>query len=87
MIRCLEDGRASLSQKCAAALFDHEVRMAEDIDFKYPMRRACGYEIATLCKDAPHGHARVVRCLQKQLNHEDMSRCVCVCVCVFSLGV
>jgi hypothetical protein len=27
-----------------------------------------------------------VRCLQKQLNHEDMSRCVCVCVCVLVWG-
>eukprot|EP00798_Chlamydomonas_sp_ICE-L_P010076 gene10076-7973_t len=34
VIRCLQDHRNSLEQKCAAALFDHEVKMAEDIDFK-----------------------------------------------------
>lgn len=48
--------------------------MAESIDFKYPMKRACAWEIATFCKDAAHGHGRVVRCLQQRLDHEDMSR-------------
>jgi Golgi apparatus protein 1 len=38
--------------------------MAEDIDFKYPMREACAWEINKFCKDVPHGHARVIRCLQ-----------------------
>lgn len=61
VIRCLQDNRNSLDQKCAAALFDHEVKMAEDIDFKYPMKRACAWEINSFCKDVPHGHARVVR--------------------------
>jgi hypothetical protein len=28
VIRCLQDHRSSLSQTCAAALFDHEVRAA-----------------------------------------------------------
>jgi hypothetical protein len=64
VIRCLQDHRTNLSQKCAAALFDHEVKMAEDIDFKYPMRKACAWEISKMCKDVPKGHARVVRCLQ-----------------------
>jgi hypothetical protein len=50
--------------------------MAEDIDFKYPMRKACGWEISTFCPKVPHGHARVVRCLQDKLEHEDMSKCV-----------
>jgi golgi apparatus protein 1 len=48
--------------------------MAEDIDFKYPMKRACAWEIATLCGHVPHGHARIVRCLQENLSHEDMSK-------------
>ncbi len=61
VIRCLEDNRKNLAQKCAAALFDHEVRMAEDIDFKYPMKLACAWEITTFCKDVPHGHARIIR--------------------------
>ncbi len=61
VIRCLQDNRNSLDQKCAAALFDHEVKMAEDIDFKYPMKRACAWEINSFCKDVPHGHARIVR--------------------------
>lgn len=74
VIRCLQDSRASLSATCAAALFDHEVKMAEDIDFKYPMRRACAWEVATLCKGEGHGHARVIGCLQRNLGHEDMSK-------------
>lgn len=73
MIRCLQDHRTNLGKGCAAALFDHEVKMAEDIDFKYPLRKACAWEISSFCKDVPHGHARVIRCLQDQLEHEDMS--------------
>lgn len=41
-----------------------QVKMAEDIDFKYPTRRACAWEISHFCKGVPHGHARVIRCLQ-----------------------
>jgi golgi apparatus protein 1 len=64
VIRCLEENRSNLDQKCAAALFDHETRMAEDIDFKYPMKRACVFEIRIFCKSVQQGHARVIRCLQ-----------------------
>jgi Cysteine rich repeat len=64
VIRCLQEHRPNLGQKCAAALFDHEVKMAEDIDFKYPMKKACAWEMGRFCKGVPHGHARVMRCLQ-----------------------
>ena len=64
VIRCLQDQREELSYECRATLFDQEVRMAEDIDFKYPMKRACSAEIQKLCVGIPHGHARVIRCLQ-----------------------
>ncbi|KAI8475756.1 MAG: hypothetical protein J3K34DRAFT_453290 [Monoraphidium minutum] len=73
VIRCLQENRGVLSQQCTAALFDHEVKMAEDIDFKYPMRKACAWEMATFCASVPHGHARIIRCLQAKLDHEDMS--------------
>uniref|UniRef100_A0A7R9V0N1 Golgi apparatus protein 1 n=1 Tax=Chlamydomonas euryale TaxID=1486919 RepID=A0A7R9V0N1_9CHLO len=73
VIRCLQDHRSTLSQSCTAALFDHEVRMAEDIDFKYPMKKACAWEISAFCKDVPHGHARVVRCLTDNLDNTDMT--------------
>lgn len=74
VIRCLQEHRNNLSQRCAAALFDHEVKMAEDIDFKYPMRKSCAWEISNFCKGVPHGHARVIRCLQKNIDHADMSK-------------
>ena len=48
--------------------------MAEDIDFKYPMKKACAWEISTFCKDVPHGHARVVRCLEENIENTDMSK-------------
>lgn len=41
-----------------------QVQMAEDIDFKYPMRKSCAWEISSFCKDVPHGRARIIRCLQ-----------------------
>ena len=59
VIRCLQDAREELSYECRATLFDAEVRMAEDIDFKYPMKRSCTAEIQTFCPGIEHGHARV----------------------------
>lgn len=56
-----QDHRGNLQQQCAAALFDHEVRMAESIDFQYPMKKACAWEMKLYCKDVPSGHARVIR--------------------------
>lgn len=61
VIRCLQDSREELSYECRATLFDAEVRMAEDIDFKYPMKRACTSELSTFCKGIPHGDARLIR--------------------------
>ena len=50
-----------------------QVRMAEDIDFKYPVKRSCTAEITKFCPNLPHGHANVIRCLQDNLDSEDMS--------------
>ena len=61
VIRCLQESREELSYECRATLFDAEVRMAEDIDFKYPMKRACTSELSTFCKGIPHGDARLIR--------------------------
>lgn len=47
--------------------------MAEDIDFKFPLRRACAAEIQKMCKGVSHGHARVIRCLQDHVDSDDMS--------------
>lgn len=46
--------------------------MAEDIDFKFPMKQSCAAEIGRYCGDVPHGHARIVRCLQEHLYDEAM---------------
>ncbi|KAI7844989.1 hypothetical protein COHA_001355 [Chlorella ohadii] len=73
VIACLQEQREQLSPQCASRLFQHEVRLAEDIDFKYPLRQACVVEIELLCRDVPHGHARVVRCLQDNIESEEMS--------------
>ena len=47
--------------------------MAEDIDFKFPMKQSCTAEIGHFCADVPHGHARVVRCLQEHMHENYMS--------------
>lgn len=60
-MRCLQDSRSSLSRPCQASLFDEEVKMAEDIDFKYPLKQACLTEIQQYCPEVPHGHANVIR--------------------------
>jgi Golgi apparatus protein 1 len=49
-----------------------QVRMAEDIDFKLPVRQACAAELEAFCADVRHGHARRVRCLQEHLEDENM---------------
>jgi hypothetical protein len=38
--------------------------MAENIDFQFPMKKNCSTAIDKFCKNIPHGHARVIRCLQ-----------------------
>jgi Cysteine rich repeat len=62
VIRCLQQQRERLSEGCKATLFDQEVRMAEDIDFKYPMKQACAAEITRFCPNKAHGHAETIRC-------------------------
>ena len=37
-----------------------EVRMSEDVNFDYPLKKSCTNEITTLCKDVPPG--RGLRC-------------------------
>lgn len=46
--------------------------MAEDIDFKFPMKLACSSEINQFCTDVPHGHAHVIRCLQEHTDDDLM---------------
>eukprot|EP00884_Botryococcus_braunii_P009912 jgi/Botrbrau1/18922/Bobra.177_2s0076.1 len=73
VIRCLQDNREELRYDCRAMLFDQEVRMAEDIDFKYPMKVACTAEINKFCGTVQKGEARVIQCLQQHLDEVDMS--------------
>ncbi len=64
MIRCLQSNQGKLSVNCRATLFDEEVKFSENIDFQYPMKKACTKEMETFCAKVPHGNARVIRCLQ-----------------------
>mmetsp|Transcript_65397 Transcript_65397/g.206659 ORF Transcript_65397/g.206659 Transcript_65397/m.206659 type:complete len:905 (-) Transcript_65397:279-2993(-) len=73
VIRCLQDNRNDLDYACRAQLFEMEVRMAEDIDFQFPMKQACSKEVDLFCKDIPHGHARIIECLQEHDDSTDMS--------------
>ncbi|CAI7856614.1 unnamed protein product [Closterium sp. NIES-53] len=69
---CLQDNMGKLKESCRTALFEQLVRMAEDIDFKFPMKRACASELQKFCKDIPHGHAARVKCLQESIDSADM---------------
>ena len=73
VIRCLQDQREELSYECRATLFDQEVRFAEDMDFKYPLKRACLAETKKFCDKTTVGHARMIRCLQEHQDEEEMS--------------
>eukprot|EP00897_Mesotaenium_endlicherianum_P000593 jgi/Mesen1/10534/ME000083S10041 len=72
VFRCLQDHRDELQEVCRSALFDQEVRMAEDIDFKFPMKQACSEETMRFCKDISTGHAAVIKCLQEKVDDADM---------------
>lgn len=63
VLRCLQDKREELSYECRSTLFDQEVRLAEDIDFQVPMKKACAREVTSFCKDVPSGNARIIQCL------------------------
>lgn len=73
VIRCLQDQREDLSYECRATLFDQEVRFAEDIDFKFPLKQACLAETKKFCSDTTIGHARMIRCLQQHADEPEMS--------------
>eukprot|EP00898_Chlorokybus_atmophyticus_P002052 jgi/Chlat1/2848/Chrsp194S08770 len=73
VLSCLQDQRDALSFECREALFDQEVRMSEDIDFKVPLKKACQREINKWCKDVPHGHARVINCLREKVGDVETS--------------
>ena len=50
--------------------------MSENIDFNYPMKTTCLKEIDEFCKDVPHGHSRVIRCLSDNKDRETFgSKC------------
>lgn len=74
VIRCLQDQRESLSYECRATLFDQEVRMSENIDFQYPMKKVCKAELEKFCADVPVGHARAIKCLEESLDKSGMSK-------------
>lgn len=73
VLRCLQDSREQLTYECRATLFDQEVRLAEDIDFQFPLKKACAAEIPRFCKDVQHGGARVIQCLILHDEETEMS--------------
>ena len=36
--------------------------------------QACAWEIKSFCKDLPNGHARIIRCLEENIENTDMSK-------------
>eukprot|EP00850_Spirogloea_muscicola_P000097 SM000001S04499 [mRNA] locus=s1:550290:556763:- [translate_table: standard] len=72
-VKCLQDHKDQLALTCQSVLFEQEMRMAEDIDFKLPMKQACAMEIKDICKDIEQGHGRVIKCLQASMNLKSMS--------------
>ncbi|CAI7732820.1 unnamed protein product [Closterium sp. NIES-53] len=70
VLLCLQEHRKGLTSNCKEALFQEEVRFAEDIDFKFPLRQACVDEMKRLCKDQPD----VIKCLQDKVEDADMGK-------------
>ncbi|KAL6765630.1 hypothetical protein V8C86DRAFT_2455912 [Haematococcus lacustris] len=74
VIRCLMEARGRLSAHCKAVLFDEEVRFSSNIDFQYPMKKACTAEMSRFCKDVAHGDAQMIRCLQQNKHQQVFSK-------------
>ncbi|KAL6765625.1 hypothetical protein V8C86DRAFT_2455787 [Haematococcus lacustris] len=74
VIRCLMKARGRLSAHCKAVLFDEEVRFSSNIDFQYPMKKACTAEMSRFCKDVAHGDAQMIRCLQQNKHQQGFSK-------------
>ncbi|GJP32519.1 hypothetical protein CLOM_g17147 [Closterium sp. NIES-68] len=70
VLLCLQEHRKGLTGPCKEALFQEEVRFAEDIDFKFPLRQACTDEMQRLCKDQPD----TIKCLQDKVEDADMGK-------------
>lgn len=51
-----------------------QVRFSQNIDFQFPMKKACENEIKLFCRDIPHGEARVIRCLQDNKYQKDFGK-------------
>ena len=71
VFRCLQDQRSSLSLDCKTALFDHEVIMAESINFNKPLAQACTDEVSRYCKGVASGDSRVLWCLRQHKDKPD----------------
>jgi Golgi apparatus protein 1 len=65
VLRCLQDSREQLTYECRATLFDQEVRLAEDIDFQFPLKKACAAEIPRFCKVRKPSSFLLCSCLLK----------------------
>jgi golgi apparatus protein 1 len=52
-------------------LFDTEVIMSENIDFQYDMKKNCTAEMSKFCRDVSHGRAKVIRCLEDNMEKPD----------------
>ncbi|KAJ9517943.1 hypothetical protein QJQ45_004245 [Haematococcus lacustris] len=74
VIRCLMEARGRLSAHCKAVLFGEEVRFSSNIDFQYPMKKACTAEMSRFCKDVAHGDAQMIRCLQQNKHQQVFSK-------------
>lgn len=73
MMRCLMDQRDSLTYECRATLFDQEVRLSENVDFQYPIKKHCTEEIKQYCSEVPKGSGRVLSCLAHSSQREEFN--------------
>lgn len=73
MMRCLMDQRDSLTYECRATLFDQEVRLSENVDFQYPIKKHCAQEIKEHCSEVPKGSGRVLSCLAHSAPREEFN--------------
>ena len=66
--------RCALPRASADGAPSLQVRLSEDIDFQYPMKKSCAKELDQFCKDIPNGNARQIQCLVEHDEETDFTQ-------------
>jgi len=74
VLRCLRKNSDKLSPECKESMHIQGQVEAMDVTFKPLIFNACQNAIRTFCRDIPSGEAKVIQCLQDNLENPEFPR-------------